>query len=68
MAANPKINAIKVSAKRDKNDPIGKKKGDGGPWEILKIEVRSDRDHFNSLRGYSSIPVQSQMAYSSILR
>jgi len=34
---------------------------------ILKIEVRSDRDHFNSLKGYSSIPVQSQMAYSSIL-
>lgn len=31
----PKIDPIKVSTKSDKNDPIGKKKGDRGPWKIL---------------------------------
>ena len=35
ILADPEIDPIKVSTKRDKNDPIGKKKGDRGPWKIL---------------------------------
>jgi hypothetical protein len=45
----PEIGAIKVSAERGEDDPVGKKKADRDPWEILQIEVRSYWDHNNSL-------------------
>jgi hypothetical protein len=35
ILSDPEIDPIKVSAKSYKNDPIGKKKGDGNPWKIL---------------------------------
>lgn len=35
IPADPEIDPIKVPTKSYKNDPIGKKKGDRGPWKIL---------------------------------
>jgi hypothetical protein len=35
IPAYPEIGAVKVPTKSYKNDPIGKKKGDRGPWKIL---------------------------------